>query len=546
MSISPLAGKPLPTSELVDVTKLIAAYYDLSPDFAVPDQRISFGTSGHRGSSFHHSFNEAHILAVSQAICLYRSEKKIDGPLFLGMDTHALSLPALKTTLEVLAANQVLVMLAERDEYTPTPVISHAILNYNRNRQHGVADGIVITPSHNPPQDCGIKYNPPHGGPAEIEVTQWIEKKANSLLESSLAGIKRISYEKALQVSTTRRFDYIQYYVADLTNIIDMALIRDSKVPFGIDPLGGAGTHYWQPIIDRYGLNGHLVSQVIDPTFSFMPVDSDGQIRMDPSSKYAMRRLIDIKERFPVAFACDTDYDRHGVVARSVGLLPANSFLATAAHYLLQHRTQWASHVGIGKTAVTTRMLDAIAAKFHRKLDEMPVGFKWFVDGLYQGVLGFCGEESAGASFLRKDGQVWTTDKDGMIMGLLAVEMTARLGKDPGEIYRDLTQEFGTPYFGRVEATASTKQKESLKHLSAEQVQVTEIAGEKIQKILTHAPGNGASLGGLKVEMRSGWFAARPSGTEEMYRIYAESFKGEDHLARLLEEAQRVVDSALH
>jgi len=545
MKISPSAGKPAEASMLVNVPRLVTAYYTEVPDPAVAEQRVAFGTSGHRGSSFKKAFNEWHILAISQAICLYRGQKKIDGPLFLGMDTHALSEPAQASALEVLAANGVEVMLAQGDEYTPTPAISHAILTYNRGRKTGLADGIVITPSHNPPPDGGFKYNPPNGGPAEAAVTAWIEAKANEFLENGLLGLKRIPFEKALRTPTTHRHDYLNTYIADLANVIDMDAIRGAKISMGVDPLGGAGVHYWGPIAERYGLNLTVVNQAVDPTFRFMTVDWDGQIRMDPSSPYAMQRLIGLKDRFTIAFACDTDHDRHGIVTRSAGLLPPNHYLSVAIFYLFQHRPKWRKEAAIGKTVVSSQMIDRVTAKLGRKLYEVPVGFKWFVDGLLDGSLGFGGEESAGASFARQDGTVWTTDKDGIVPALLAAEITARMDRDPGEIYGELTREFGEPVYDRVEAPATPEQKEILGKLSPEQVRSTDLAGEKVQSILTRAPGNGASIGGLKVAAGSGWFAARPSGTENIYKIYAESFRGADHLRRILEEAQTIVSDAL-
>jgi phosphoglucomutase len=511
----------------------------------VPAQRVAFGTSGHRGSSFDKAFNEWHILAISQAICLYRKRKKIDGPLFLGMDTHALSVPALASALEVLAANGVDVMLAEGDEYTPTPAISHAILTYNHGRKTGVADGIVITPSHNPPHDGGFKYNPPNGGPAESVATDWIGAKANEFIENGLRGVKRIPFEKALHASTTHRHDYLNAYVSDLVNVLDIDAIRGAKIGMGVDPLGGAGVHYWGPIAERYGLNLTVVNKVVDPTFRFMTVDWDGQIRMDPSSTYAMQRLIGLKDRFEIAFACDTDHDRHGIVTKSAGLLPPNHYLSVAVSYLFQHRPKWGERAAVGKTVVSSQMIDRVTAKVGRKLYEVPVGFKWFVDGLLDGSLGFGGEESAGASFVRLDGSVWTTDKDGIVPALLAAEITARMDRDPGELYHELTREFGEPVYDLVEASATTQQKERLERLSPQQVRSTDLAGEKIQAILTRAPGNGAPIGGLKVIAKSGWFAARPSGTEDIYKIYAESFRGADHLRRILEEAQAMVNDAL-
>jgi phosphoglucomutase len=543
--VNPLAGKPAEAAMLVDVPELVSAYYTRRPDPSVPEQRVGFGTSGHRGSSVHRTFNERHILAITQAICRYRKEQEINGPLFLGMDTHALSVPAFASALEVLAANEVEVMIAEGDEYTPTPAVSHAILTYNRGRKVGLADGIVITPSHDPPQDGGFKYDPPHGGPAEPSVTNGIEARANVLLESGLRDVKRVLFDKALTAPTTHRHDYLHAYVNDLGNVIDMETIRGAGISLGVDPLGGAGVHYWGPIAERYGVNLTVVNEVVDPTFRFMTLDWDGQIRMDPSSPYAMKRLIGLKDRFDVAFACDTDHDRHGIVTRSAGLLASNHYLCAAMFYLFQHRPTWRQEAAIGKTVVSSAMIDRVARKLGRKLHEVPVGFKWFVKGLLDGSLGFGGEESAGASFLRRDGSVWTTDKDGILATLLAAEIAARMGRDPGEVYRDLTREFGDPVYDRVEAPATREQKETLAKLSPRQVQFTDLAGEKIEAVLTHAPGNGAPLGGLKVVVRSGWFAARPSGTEDMYKIYAESFQGDDHLHQLLEEAQKIVDDAL-
>jgi len=545
MKVSPHAGQPADPSMLVNVPRLITAYYTERPDPSVPAQRVMFGTSGHRGSALEKSFNEWHILAISQAVCDHRKRHGINGPLFLGIDTHALSVPACASALEVLAANGVDVMLAEHDEYTPTPVISHAILTYNRGRTEGFADGIVITPSHNPPHDGGFKYNPPNGGPADVDVTRWVEAKANEFLQHGLEGVKRFPYEKALRCSTTHRHDYLSAYVADLGNVLDMDAIRGAEIGMGVDPLGGAGVHYWGPIAERYGLNLTVVNEAVDPTFRFMTVDWDGQIRMDPSSPYAMQRLIALKDRFEIAFACDTDHDRHGIVTRSAGLLPPNHYLAVAIFYLFQHRPNWRKEAAVGKTVVSSQMIDHIAAALGRKLYEVPVGFKWFVDGLLDGSLGFGGEESAGASFLRRDGSVWTTDKDGIVPALLAAEITARMDRDPGEIYREFTREFGEPVYDRVEAPATPEQKAMLEKLSAEQVRSTDLGGEKIRIILTHAPGNDASIGGLKVIAESGWFAARPSGTEEIYKIYAESFGGADHLRRILEEAQTIVNDAL-
>jgi phosphoglucomutase len=545
MTISPLAGQPAPLGILVDVPNLITAYYTGVPDPNVAAQRVAFGTSGHRGSSFNLAFNEWHILAITQAICLYRKRHSISGPLYLGIDTHALSIPACASALEVLAANGVEVMLAQGDEYTPTPVISHAILAYNRGRRDGLADGIVITPSHNPPHDGGFKYNPPSGGPADTVVTGWIESKANQLLEARLAGVKRIPHEKALKASTTHRHDYLNAYVNELGSIIDLDIIRSGKIRLGVDPLGGAGVHYWARIADQHGLNLTVVDETVDPTFRFMTVDWDGQIRMDPSSPYAMQRLIGLKDRFDLSFACDTDHDRHGIVTKSGGLLLPNHDLCVAIFYLLQNRPKWSKSAAIGKTVVSSQMIDRITAKFGRKLFEVPVGFKWFVEGLLDGSLGFAGEESAGSVFLRLDGTVWTTDKDGIVPCLLAAEMTARTGQDPAAIYREFGQEFGVPEYARIQAPATPEQKARLEKLSPRQVKITELAGEKIQAVLTQAPGNGAPIGGVKVAAQSGWFAARPSGTEDIYKIYAESFQGKDHLNRILEEAQKIVNDGI-
>lgn len=544
MNVSPLAGKSPTAGMLVNVPRLITAYYTDVPDPSIPAQRVAFGTSGHRGSALQKAFNEWHILAITQAICLYRKLQHTDGPLFLGMDTHALSVPAFTSSLEVLAANGVEVMIAEGDEYTPTPAVSHAILNYNRGRKTGLADGIVITPSHNPPDDGGFKYNPTNGGPAETDVTNWIEAKANHFLESALQGVKRIPFEQALRASTTHRHNFLNAYVNDLANVIDMDSIRDAKVNMGVDPLGGAGVHYWGRIADQYKLDLTVVNEIVDPTFRFMTVDWDGQIRMDPSSSYAMTNLIGLKDRFDIAFACDTDHDRHGIVTRT-GLLQPNHYLAAAIYYLFQHRPKWSNAAAVGKTVVSSQMIDRVTAKLDRKLYEVPVGFKWFVEGLLDGTLGFSGEESAGASFLRLDGTVWTTDKDGIVPALLAAEITARMGRDPAQIYQKLAKEFGQSVYVRTEAPATAAEKEILRKLSAQQVRLKDLAGEQIQNILTHAPGNGAPLGGLKVVAASGWFAARPSGTEDIYKIYAESFRGPEHLQRLLDEAQTIVSNAI-
>ena len=545
MKISPLAGTPADPSSLVDVSRLVASYYTKTPDPSDPAQRVAFGTSGHRGSAFEGSFNEWHILAITQAICLYRRQQRIDGPLFVGIDTHALSAPAFASALEVLAANGVEVMTSDGEKYTPTPVVSHAILTYNQRRKSGLADGIVITPSHNPPSEGGIKYDPPHGGPAEPDVTGWIEQRANRFLEGRLRGVKRTPIEKALHAPTTHRHDYLKAYVGDLSQVVDMGAIRDAQVRIGVDPLGGASVHYWSPIAEHYGLDLTVVNEAVDPTFRFMTVDWDGQIRMDPSSPYAMRSLIDLKDRFSIALACDADADRHGIVTHSAGLLPPNHYLAVAAYYLFQNRSKWSRSAAVGKTVVSSRMIDLVTAKLGRRLFETPVGFKWFVTGLLDGSLGFAGEESAGATFARMDGSVWTTDKDGLVPALLAAEMIARTGRDPAEIYQELTSEFGEPAYDRVEAPASPEQKEMLGRLSPEQVVSKQLAGEPIQAVLTHAPGNGASIGGIKVVADSGWFAARPSGTEDIYKVYAESFRGVGHLHLILEEAQTVVNDAL-
>ena len=545
MAISPLAGKSAPNETLVDLGHLEREYYRRRPEVGDPNQLVSFGTSGHRGSPLRGTFTEAHILAITQAICDYRRGEGTDGPLYMGKDTHAVSGPAQRTALEVLAANGVEVMISEKDEYTPTPAISQAILVYNRGRKNGLADGIVITPSHNPPEDGGFKYNPPNGGPAELEITGWIESRANKFLKDGLQGVRRISPEKALRASTTHRFDYLSTYVGDLVNVIDMEAIRGAKIRLGVDPLGGAGVHYWSAIAERYGLNLTVVNDAVDPTFRFMTVDWDGKIRMDPSSPYAMQRLIGLKDRFDIAFACDTDHDRHGVVTTSAGLLQPNHYLAVAVFFLFQHRLNWRADAAVGKTLVSSQMIDRVAAKLGRNLYETPVGFKWFVDGLLDGSLGFGGEESAGASFLRRDGTVWTTDKDGIVPALLAAEITARTGKDPGEHYHELTAEFGTPYYTRIDAPATPDQKAKLEKLSPEAVTAAKLAGEPITAKLTRAPGNGAPIGGLKVVAANGWFAARPSGTENIYKIYAESFKEQAHLDAIVSEAQEIVDKAL-
>ncbi len=545
MNVSPLAGKPAPPALLVNIPRLITAYYAEVPDPSVPAERVSFGTSGHRGSAFARSFNEDHILAITQAICQYRAKQGTDGPLYLGIDSHALSEPAFASALEVLAANGVEVMIAAGGEYTPTPAVSHAILTYNRGRTAGMADGIVVTPSHNPPEDGGFKYNPPSGGPADTAVTGWIEAQANALLANGLKGVKRVPFARALTATTTHHHDFLTAYVDDLGSVIDLDAIRSARITLGVDPLGGASVHYWGRIAERLGIDLTVVSDEVDPTFRFMTVDWDGKIRMDPSSPHAMQRLLALKERFDIAFACDTDADRHGIVTRSAGLLPPNHYLAVAIFYLFRNRPRWRPDAAVGKTAVSSRMIDLVAAKLGRRLHEVPVGFKWFVDGLLDGSLGFGGEESAGASFLRRDGTVWSTDKDGIIPALLAAEITARTGRDPGEIYVDLTRELGESFYDRVDAPATPAQKDALKKLSAEQIRSTELAGEPIQTILTRAPGNDGPIGGVKVVASSGWFAARPSGTEDVYKIYAESFRGEEHLHRIQAEAQEIVAGAM-
>ena len=545
MTVSPLAGKAPTPEMLVDVSRLVAAYYDERPDPAEAEQRVAFGTSGHRGSSLDRTFNEDQILAITQAICGYRARQGIDGPLFLGIDTHALSAPAFQSALEVLAANGVEVMIAPGGEYTPTPAISHAILTYNHGRNSGFADGIVITPSHNPPEDGGFKYNPPHGGPAETAVTERIESRANALLAAGLRGVKRRPFEKALHAATTHRHDFLAEYAGDLGAVVDMDVIRERRIKLGVDPLGGAGVHYWARIAELYGLDLTVVDDTVDLTFGFMTLDWDGRIRMDPSSPYAMQRLISLKDRFEIAIACDTDHDRHGVVTRSAGLLPANHYLAVAVSYLCQHRPDWDAKAVIGRTVATSTLIDRVAARLGRKVYEVPVGFKWFVDGLLGGALAFAGEESAGASFDRIAGGVWTTDKDGIVPALLAAEITARTGSDPGELYRELTQEFGEPAYIRIDAPATPEQKRALAGLSPQQVQLTELAGEKITGVLTEAPGNGAPIGGLKVVAANGWFLARPSGTENIYKIYAESFCGADSLRRIVADAQEIVQGAI-
>ena len=545
MKVNALAGKPAEHKMLVNVPKLVTAYYTGIPDSSIAAQRVSFGTSGHRGSAFNNAFNESHILAITQAICFYRKIHKIDGPLYLGFDTHALSAPAFSTTMEVLAANTVEVMIAEKDEYTPTPAISHAILKYNDGRKPGLADGIIITPSHNPPADGGFKYNPPNGGPAATIVTNWIESKANEILQNNFKQVKRISFDKALHASTTHRHDYLNTYVNDLGNIIDMQLIRNSKIRIGVDPLGGAGVHYWEPIAKHYHLDLAVVNKIVDPTFGFMTLDWDGQIRMDPSSPYAMQRLIAMKDNFDISFACDTDHDRHGIVTKSAGLLSPNHYLSVAVFYLLRHRSRWPETASVGKTVVTTSLIDRIIAKSGRQLYDVPVGFKWFADGLLDSSLCFGGEESAGATFSRIDGTVWTTDKDGFNSALLSAEITAKTGFDPSEIYNSLTKEFGEPFYDHIEAKATPEQKEKLKKISTTQIKHKSLAGEKIKNIITKAPANNASIGGIKVITENSWFAARPSGTENIYKIYAETFSGEEHLKQIIKEAQEIVNTAL-
>lgn len=546
MNISPLAGKPAPSELLVDVPRLVSAYFTLVPDVSVPEQRVAFGTSGHRGSSLNCSFNEYHVLAMSQAICEYRASQHITGPLFLGIDTHALSIPASASALEVFAANGVEVRLARDDEYTPTPAVSLAILLFNRTRSSGLADGIVITPSHNPPDSGGFKYNPPHGGPADTAATALIETRANALLQAGLSGVRRMPYQQALRASTTRFYDFLGSYVSELGQVIDFDVIRSAGLHIGVDPLGGAGVHYWRHIGERYQLNLTVMSELVDPTFRFMSVDWDGKIRMDPSSKYAMQRVIAVQHDYDIAFACDTDHDRHGIVTPSFGLLEPNHYLCAAIDYLFSHRPDWPAAAGIGKTVVSTALIDRVCARLERKLLEVPVGFKWFVAGLGNGALGFAGEESAGASFLRRDGRVWTTDKDGMVAALLAAEITARTGRDPGEHYQRLSAQLGNPLARRVEAPALPAQKEKLARLTAAQIKSTELAGQPILGILSTAPGNGAPIGGIKVVSKDGWFAARPSGTENIYKIYAESFAGPQHLEQIISQAQVIVDAAIH
>jgi phosphoglucomutase len=545
VKISSAAGKPADPSILVNVPKLLTAYYELRPNLTDPRQQVVFGTSGHRGSSMNVAFNEWHILAITQAICEYRKQQNIDGPLFLGRDTHALSEPAFASAMEVLAANNVDVMISEGSVYTPTPAVSHAILLYNRARKSGLADGIVITPSHNPPDNGGFKYDPPHGGPADSSVTSWIESRANELLRKALEGVKRISFQKARHSSTTHQHDFLNSYVRDLDAVVDMTAIRDAKIKLGVDPLGGAGIDYWPRIAEQYDLDLTIVNKSVDPTFRFMTVDWDGKIRMDPSSPYAMQRLIGLKDSFDIAFASDTDHDRHGIVTKGSGLLPPNHYLSVCVYYLFSNRKSWLKNVMVGKTVVSSSMIDRISARLQQPIYEVPVGFKWFVDGLLAGHLGFAGEESAGSSFLRHDGSVWTTDKDGIIPCLLSAEITARTGKDPGAMYRELTRDLGDPVYDRVDAPASPEQKAALQRLSPTDLKRTDLAGEPIQQILTTAPGDGNPIGGIKVIAENGWFAARASGTEEIYKIYAESFLGQDHLRQIRQEAQSIISETL-
>ena len=543
--ISPLAGKPAPKDILVDVDKLLGAYADIRPDPASPSQRVVFGTSGHRGSSLNGSFNEWHILAISQAICDYRAKESVTGPLFIGFDTHALSQPAFRNALEVLAANGIEIVTSKGGEFTPTPAISHAILVHNRGRESALSDGIVITPSHNPPDNGGFKYNPVNGGPAGTEITTWIQDQANRYLEKKLAGVKRVPFAQACAATATHTHDYLDAYVTDLGNVIDFDAIRGAGLKLAVDPLGGAGVHYWAPISERYKLDLTVVGEEVDPRFAFMTVDWDGKIRMDPSSEYAMQRLLALKDKYDVAFACDTDHDRHGVVTRSSGLLPSNHYLAVMIDFLFRERKRWPDTVAIGKTVVSTALIDRIAGRLDRKLYEVPVGFKWFAPGLVDGSLGFGGEESAGASFLRLDGRAWTTDKDGIVPALLSAEIAAMAGKDPGECYEALANELGRPFSDRVEAAANNQQKQKLARLTADQLELENLGGSPVVAKLDKAPGNGAAIGGVKVVTEHGWFAARPSGTEAIYKIYAESFRDAKHLKSILDEAQQVVDKAI-
>ncbi|MCC8939776.1 alpha-D-glucose phosphate-specific phosphoglucomutase [Bradyrhizobium sp. Arg68] len=543
-ALNPAAGKPIDPAALANVPRLVTAYFAGKPDAGDPAQRVAFGTSGHRGSSLKNSFNEDHILATTQAICDYRREAGLTGPLFIGIDTHALAEPALASAVEVFAANGVEIMIDAQAGYTPTPVISHAILSYNKGRSSGLADGVVITPSHNPPEDGGYKYNPPHGGPADTDVTGVVEKNANRYIEAGLKGVARMPYDRARKAATTHLHDYIAPYVADLGNTVDLALIKSAGVRIGIDPLGGAAVHYWQPIIARYGINATVVNDAVDPTFRFMTADWDGKIRMDCSSPYAMASLIGMRGRFDVAFANDTDADRHGIVTRSSGLMNPNHFLATAIAYLFAHRPQWSGSAAIGKTIVSSSIIDRVAKKLGRKLVETPVGFKWFVEGLGSGGFGFAGEESAGASFLKRDGSAWTTDKDGLILGLLAAEIIAKTGRDPSELFKELTDELGVPYYERIDVAATPKQKNALKALGPDQLNMATLAGDAVSAVRTKAPGNDQPFGGIKVESASGWFAARPSGTEDVYKIYAESFRGPDHLKQIQSDAKAAIAKA--
>jgi phosphoglucomutase len=541
---NPAAGKPVDPASLTNVPRLVTAYFAGKPDTADPTQRVAFGTSGHRGSSLKNSFNENHILSTTQAICDYRREAGLTGPLFIGIDTHALAEPALVSAVEVFAANGVEIMIDQHGGYTPTPVISHAILSYNKGRSSGLADGVVITPSHNPPDDGGYKYNPPHGGPADTDVTSVVEKAANRFMEEGMKAVKRMPFDRARKAATTHLYDYVTPYVADLGNTVDLAQIKSAGVNIGIDPLGGAAVHYWQPIIDRYGIKASIVNTAVDPTFRFMTADWDGRIRMDCSSPFAMASLIQMRDRFDVAFANDTDADRHGIVTRSNGLMNPNHFLATAISYLFAHRPHWREDAAIGKTVVSSSIIDRVAKKLGRKLVETPVGFKWFVEGLGTGTFGFAGEESAGASFLKQDGSVWTTDKDGIILGLLAAEIIAKTGRDPSELFNDLTKELGVPYYERIDVAATPKQKNALKALGPDQLNMTQLAGDAVRAVRTKAPGNNQSFGGIKVESDNGWFAARPSGTEDVYKIYAESFRGPDHLKQIQGDARAAIATA--
>jgi phosphoglucomutase len=545
MNVSPLAGKLAPPALLVNVSRLIAAYYSERPDPKVTAQRVAFGTSGHRGSSLDTTFNEWHVLAISQAVCDCRKKNASNGPLYLGIDTHALSQPAFESTLEVLTANNVETMISAGDEFTPTPAVSHAILVYNRGRTSGLADGIVITPSHNPPDTGGFKYNPPNGGPADTNITAWIQDRANALMENGLQQVRRNPITQARQFATVHEYDFLNTYVNDLDQIIDFDAIRSAAVRMGVDPLGGAGVHYWGPIAERYKIDLTVVNEIVDPTFRFVPVDWDGKIRMDPSSSYAMQELIKLKDKFDISFACDTDHDRHGIVTPARGLISPNEYFSVLIDYLFRNRPQWRASAGVGKTVVSSALIDRVARRLGRKLYEVPVGFKWFVDGLFDGSLGFGGEESAGASFLRKNGAVWTTDKDGLVPALMSAEITARSGRDIGDLYGILTGELGEPTTDRVEAHATPEQKSKLSSISAGQIEALQLAGEKIENVIDRAPGNNASIGGIKVSTASGWFAARPSGTEAIYKIYAESFKDKAHLQSILHEAQVIVDHAL-